>query len=149
MGFGSGKLNTRYRHGHNQSGTSSTYWRWAAMIQRCTNPKNKQYKNYGGRGITVCEPWKDFCNFLKDMGEAPNNAVLDRKENNDGYSPENCRWTTATISAENRRFARLITWNGKTQCISKWAKELGIKYPTLYSRIYNNFPLNKVFQNNI
>ena len=116
------------------------------MIQRCTNPKNKQYADYGGRGITVCERWKDFCNFLADMGEAPAAAFLDRRDNSGNYEPDNCRWTTPVVSAENRRFAKLITWNGKTQCISQWAKELNIKYPTLYSRLYRRFPLEEVFK---
>lgn len=146
MAFGSGTSNIRYRHGHNQDGTSKTYWRWAAMIQRCSNPKDKRYADYGGRGITVCDRWTDFVNFLADMGEAPVKAFLDRTNNNGNYEPTNCRWTTPKTSAENRRFAKLITWNGKTQCISRWATELGIKYPTLYSRLYRKFPLEEVFK---
>ncbi|MFJ3274141.1 hypothetical protein [Streptomyces sp. NPDC086776] len=89
-----------WRHG--RKGTS-IYATWAQMIQRCTNPAHKQWADYGGRGITVCERWRDFANFLTDMGERPAGLTLDRIDNNRGYEPDNCRWTDVSTQNFNRR----------------------------------------------
>lgn len=90
-------------HGHSTGGTSSTYTAWANMVARCTNPATPNYEHYGGRGITVCERWMKFEHFLQDMGEKPHGLLLDRKENDLGYAPGNCRWVTSSISNQNRR----------------------------------------------
>ena len=79
------------------------YYIWAAMIQRCTNPNSKDWKWYGAHGITVCEHWKKFEHFLADMGEAPPGLQLDRRDNDLGYSKENCRWTTPREQRLNQR----------------------------------------------
>lgn len=129
----------RTTHGHSSGGrTSSTYKIWHSMVQRCTNPKNRVYYRYGGRGITVCDRWLKFENFLEDMGERPENLSLDRIENNIGYFKENCRWATMKEQNNNRRDNHLITLNGKTQTLTQWAEEKAINKGTIYSRILSN-----------
>ena len=76
---------------------------WKTMTQRCTNPNNKAYSSYGGRGITICERWKSFENFFEDMGEYPIGLQLDRIDNNGNYEPNNCHWVTAKENCNNRR----------------------------------------------
>lgn len=82
---------------------SKEYRCWRSLKNRCLNPKNAQYKDYGGRGITICERWLDFINFFADMGKSPNKSEIDRIDNNSGYFKENCRWTTKKKNASNRR----------------------------------------------
>ena len=92
------------RHGHaTKVGVSSTYRTWMAMVQRCTNPARKDYKNYGGRGITICKRWHVFDNFLADMGERPEGCSIVRRNNSKGYTKANCRWSTPKEQANNRR----------------------------------------------
>lgn len=76
---------------------------WVGMWQRCTNPNNAAWKYYGGRGIAVCERWRDFENFLEDMGEKPPGLSLDRVDVNGNYCKENCRWATRAQQSQNRR----------------------------------------------
>jgi len=87
---------------HGMVGTP-TYNTWDSMIQRCTNPNNKRYVDYGGRGITVCAEWFDFSNFLKDMGIKPSGTSIDRIDNNGGYCKENCKWSDVYEQAKNKR----------------------------------------------
>ena len=87
----------KLRHGR-------TKFVWKALVQRCTNPNNKDYDNYLGRGITIDDPrWFIYANFKLDMGEAPDGFQIDRIDNDKGYCKANCRWTTPTVNANNRR----------------------------------------------
>jgi hypothetical protein len=91
-------------HGHSVGGRmSTTYQSWMCMKQRCLNPKNTAFDRYGGRGITVCDRWRDsFENFLADMGERPEGMTLDRINPDGNYEPLNCRWADATTQARNK-----------------------------------------------
>jgi hypothetical protein len=93
------------RHGHARKGhRTRAYMCWVSMKQRCLNPNNRAYGNYGGRNISVCERWRRFENFLADMGEPPPGKSLDRYPNNDGnYEPGNCRWATPREQFLNQR----------------------------------------------
>ena len=124
------------KHGHGGRGKqSATYISWSNMLRRCLNDNCLAYHNYGGRGIAVCEQWKSFPNFLRDMNEAPKGCQIDRIDNNKGYYKENCRWVAPKVNSRNRRNNHLLTYNGKTQCIVDWANECNIKRSTLWARL--------------
>lgn len=123
---------------------SPEYRAWYCMLMRCYNPKIKGYKDYGGRGITVCERWiRDYPAFLKDMGTRPTQShSLERIENDKGYSPENCRWATKKEQQNNRRNNVQITHNGQTKTISQWADDFGVTRNVMYARYQRgHFPL--------
>lgn len=112
------------------------YGIWKTMHQRCTNANREEYKNYGGRGIVVCERWKSFESFLEDMGHPPKGLTLERQDNNGSYCKENCRWATRKDQLNNRRNNRTITAFGKTQSVTLWAQEKGIPVTTLRNRLF-------------
>jgi hypothetical protein len=102
------------------------------MIQRCLNPAHDQYHNYGGRGITVSQEWRSFENFYRDMGHPPSDDhSLERRNGEIGYQADNCVWE----QQNNRRNNVLLTFNGKTQTISQWARELGLSKNTIQTRV--------------
>jgi len=95
----------RLTHGHARKGLISPTWRsWHCMVLRCKYPSARNYKYYGGRGITVCDRWREsFINFLSDMGERPQGKSIDRINTDGNYEPTNCRWATAKEQVANRR----------------------------------------------
>jgi len=112
---------------------SAEYRVWAAMLQRCNNPANKDYPDYGGRGITVCERWAKFENFLSDMGRRPSRRYsIDRQKNDLGYFKENCEWVIHTRQTRNARSNIIVSVNGKYICLSEAAEILGIRYSRLW-----------------
>lgn len=116
-------------------GYTTEYARWKTMIQRCTNPNSHQYADYGGRGIAVCVRWlNSFENFIADMGRAPFNTSIDRRNNDLGYSPDNCRWATAKEQGRNKRNTVRLTLGEQTLTLCEWAEITGIPYDTLKAR---------------
>lgn len=123
-------------HGHACRGQESrTHRVWRLLKDRCLNENHPRFKDYGGRGITVCSRWLSFENFLEDMGECPEGMTLDRENNDEGYEPGNCRWATTKVQGRNKSNNRLLTYDGRTQCLVDWAEEFGIKTKTLISRL--------------
>lgn len=112
---------------HGMSKTSE-YMAWAHMKNRCYNLKDKKFKDYGGRGITVCNRWLKFENFFADMGKRPSSGhSIDRIENSGNYEPGNCRWATAAEQSRNTRRNTNITNSvtGETLCAAEWSRRLG------------------------
>ncbi len=110
---------------------------WHDMVQRCNDPKSKYYKNYGARGISVCKEWlklEPFYNWALLNGYKPN-LTIDRKDNNDDYCPDNCRWITHEEQQRNKRSNHIIEFRGKKQILTQWAQEIGISPNTLISRL--------------
>lgn len=116
---------------------------WRSMKQRCTEPTHPAWKNYGGRGITVCARWRhSFESFWEDMGPTWKEGLdLDRRDNDAGYSPENCRWVTRRENSNNRRKSVIV--NGRP--ITYWAEITGVPHSTLLYRLSNGCPLAHLF----
>jgi hypothetical protein len=113
------------------------YRHWAAMIQRCGNPKCRAYPDYGGRGIKVCEQWANsFPNFYADMGPRPSALhTIERIENSLGYEPGNVEWRTMKDQQRNKRDNYFLTVNGERKLGVEWAEQVGLKWSTIRSRI--------------
>jgi len=115
------------------------YSPYRAMLTRCYNPNVLRYKDYGGRGIEVCERWLGsggFKNFLADVGPRPSTKhCIERRNNAEGYCPQNCCWATLAEQAVNKRNNRLITAKGKTQTLSQWSRETGLHPQTILHRL--------------
>lgn len=135
-----GKRAAQMNRTHGKSRTPDWY-RWWNMILRCHNKNNKYFKNYGGRGITVCDRWRGpdgFQNYMADMGPRPSDKhSLDRVDNDAGYCPENCRWATASVQLRNTRRNCVVEFNGESMTIADWSIRLGINNSTLYHRWAN------------
>ena len=123
---------------YNLHGMSRTpeYIAWADMKRRCFNPNIKNYSDYGGRGITVCDRWLNLDNFLADMGSRPTaKHSLDRIDNNADYSPKNCKWSTKAEQDNNKRNNHLITIDDVTLTIAQWAKKMSISHQVIRDRL--------------
>ena len=131
-----GKDHYAYKHGMSSrtKGRDRIYSIWVAMRQRCKDPNDKQYKDYGGRGIQVCKEWDDFAVFLKDMGERPEKMQIDRIDNDKGYCKENCQWADQFQQANNRRTNVFYEVNGKTIPLSQIIKMLGWTRDKFYGK---------------
>lgn len=132
------------------------------LKQRCYNPKSTFYKNYGGRGITVCDEWLNserydgrstkgwiaFKTWALSNGYS-DTLTIDRIDNNKGYSPENCHWVSMRTQQNNRRSNCLITYDGKTQSLADWCRELNLNYGTTKCRLRRNWSVYKAFERKI
>ena len=140
------QLNKEKGTTHGMHGTS-IYSIWLGIKYRCYNKKHKRYKDYGGRGITVCVEWlESFENFYKDVGDRPKGMSLDRKDNNKGYSKENCKWSTTKEQNNNKRDRKdsnFITYKGKTKTITQWAKRSGLTATTVSDRLKRAWSFEK------
>lgn len=105
---------------------ASTYRSWKDMRARVNRPTNKDFKDYGSRGITICASWADFANFFADMGERPAGKTIDRIDVNGNYEPGNCRWADSITQANNKRTNHKIEFNGAIKNLQEWCSELGL-----------------------
>lgn len=120
-----------------------TYYR---MLSRCGDANHPRYPWYGGRGIRVCDRWKEsFANFLEDMGKAPTPShTIERKKNDEGYGPDNCVWATWKEQAQNRRTSVHLTFEGERLTIAQWAEKLGVDRRVLWKRIDSGWSVKDV-----
>lgn len=129
-----GRTTNKTRH------TSREYWIWNSMKNRCLNDKYKHFKDYGGRGITVCDKWLSFDGFFEDMGVKPKGMTLERIDNTKGYSKENCVWASRVIQNQNKRNNKHITAHGETHCLTEWARRLNVSHATIVGRLNRGWP---------
>lgn len=124
------------KHGASHKKGSSTYNSWVSMRQRCRGTGSERNKEcYADRGISICERWSAYENFLSDMGERPTGMTLDRINNDAGYYPENCRWATIETQSRNRRSTILVRVNDEWMCLKDACEKTGTKYGTAKERI--------------
>lgn len=125
-----------HSHGHGWNGRHSCEYRtWMSMKARCQNPKNKRYRDYGGRGIVICERWQSFALFLEDMGSRPDGMSIERIKNELGYFKENCKWATRSEQQNNMRRNRVIKFQGESRNLTQWARILNIKPNAISTRL--------------
>lgn len=128
---------------HGLTGTGE-YESWAGMVRRCTNSESVDFPHYGGRGITICDRWKnDVHAFIADMGKRPKAKSIGRIDNDGNYTPENCRWETATEQLRNTTRTHWITFKGETLSLAEWAERLGLSYVCLFHRIERGWELER------
>lgn len=124
-----------------------TYRAWLDMRYRCRNPNNKAYKNYGGRGITVCKEWNEsFAAFLADMGECPEGLSLNRQNNELGYFKDNCRWTTVEVQQRNKRNNIYINYEGIQYTRTELAVKFNLEPNTLKWRLQHGWNLDRALK---
>lgn len=125
-----------HKHGHAKKGesVSPTYKSWLKMKERCSNPKDISFRNYGGRGIGYDPSWNDFSVFLRDMGERPVGYSLDRLDVDKAYGPANCKWSSRKEQANNKRTNVMLTVDGVTKTMTEWSEATGVKVGTIWRR---------------
>lgn len=126
----------KLRHGQGRGRGTPEYNCWGQMLHRCRNPNSRMFKNYGGRGITVCERWHTFDNFFADMGPRPSpKHSIDRIDVNGNYEPGNVRWATSIEQNRNLRTNKRITINGEVKTLAEWLRFYGVSSVTYYRRL--------------
>lgn len=120
-----------------------TYITWQVMRLRVNDPRCRSYRYYGAKGITICERWTLFENFLADMGRRPEGMTIERIDSNKGYEPSNCKWDTIQNQSRNRKSTVWLTFQGKTLCMLDWARRQGLNVRTLQSRLKRGWSVEK------
>ena len=128
-------------HGHAKRGKKTpTYISWRNAVSRCHDPKHPAFADYGGRGIVVCDRWRQsYEHFFADMGERPAGTTIDRIDVNGHYEPGNCRWATFIEQCNNRRTSRVVTFRGQSMTMAQLAKAFGIPIGTMWYRLENGW----------
>ncbi len=124
------------------------YKSWVSMKQRCLNPRNDRYADYGGRGIKICERWLSFANFFADLGPRPNRSYTHERNNNElGYAPENCRWATKKEQSRNRRSSVILSAFGQTKHLADWKSDpqLACRPDAFEKRLATGWSLERAF----
>lgn len=136
-----------HRVTHGESDKTKEYRTWVGIKDRCSTNRPKHFKTYKSRGITVCDRWlESYENFLQDMGRAPSpKHSIERKDNDKGYSPDNCIWGTPKQQANNTSRSKIIEFNGQTMTLKLWADRLDMSYPALWKRIHDGWSIKKTF----
>lgn len=127
-----------------------TYRSWSSMIERCNNQNNHKYKDYGGRGISVCVRWLNFDEFYSDMGLRPDDTTIGRINNDGNYEPSNCEWQDATTQSRNKRNSAIFEYKGIKATIPEHCERLGMNASTVRSRIYSyKWPIERALSEGI
>ncbi len=122
------------------------YRSWKDMRSRCRNPNNTDYRNYGGRGISICDRWDDFAAFVEDMGYRPDGLTIDRIDTNGNYEPGNCRWASEKVQANNKRTNVRVTVEGETRTLQEWSDHFGIDRTKARYRLSQGWDMSDVFR---
>ena len=133
-------------HGKHLMGRSREYKTWNSMVLRCTRTTHAAFSDYGGRGISVCERWSGpngFQNFFADMGRKPTGLTIERRNNDEGYTPANCYWATQREQSNNKRTNVLFTSNGRTSTLAQWASLVGISDNTMRERLKRGWTIDQ------
>lgn len=130
-------IQKNWKHGESHT---PLFRHWYGIIRRCTDPRRKGYVDYGGRGIRICDEWRNSFEAFRDHvaqlpGYGEDGYTLDRVDNDGNYSPGNLRWATRTEQNRNKRNVRPLTYQGRTQCLGAWAEEIGVKQKVLENRL--------------
>lgn len=137
--------------GYEQHGMTNTpeYQCWRNILMRCFNPKTRMYPRYGGRGITICDEWRDsFLSFYQHVGPRPSKGhSIDRIDNDGDYEPGNVRWATRKEQQANLAKSILLTRDGETHCVREWSRRLGVSKNVILRRIHSGWPPNSVLEN--
>lgn len=118
------------------------YWVWCDMRYRCSRPSHKSYHNYGGRGISVCDRWQTFANFVSDMGPRPPGGMLERVNNDGNYEPSNCVWASRKVQNSNRRCCIYVNDGVERVTLKEYCRRYGLRYRPIVTRIQDrNWPI--------
>lgn len=142
-GCGQGSTHKNSVKGKTRKDVYDAYRSWVGMRNRCSNPKNKLYRQYGGRGIAVSQEWSTFEAFLSDMGPRPQGATLGRIDNDLGYSKGNCRWEDKKEQERNKTTTRWVEFNGEKKALSEWCEIVGLPFHVVHYRLNAGWSVEK------